>query len=211
MFQSSSNREFKNTLIQNKWLAYQNILSESLRNDRDRELDMFGGSDCDPRKYYEIISKYRCDHKYFNCAQRHCMRSAYQYHKLIGKEKILKYDHFKNRLLSKKSWIKEHIWFNVKYEEYIVISGDYHVVNIGQESYYKPKTSSSLKLNGIPVSYIDISTKNVHNGIMYQCKLLHFCFDMSTFCDTIDYLLKYLKKYFPNEVIRYILYLMSIN
>ena len=88
------------------------------------------------------------------------MKSAYQYHKLSNTSRScnhdqkhikLKYDHFKNRTLSKKSLIKEHLWYNLKNKDAIVISGDYDIVE-NEIVKYCPYKPNGLKLNDIPVS-----------------------------------------------------------
>ena len=140
---------FKDKLIENKWLTYQTKLSSSLRD---------GG--------------------YYNCPQYHCMRSAYQYHKLSDVTKKsdkdnklikLKYDHFKNRKLTKRSLIKEHLWYILKNEDCIVISGDYSTTICHEDTVfntldqkitkYYPNKPNSLKLNDIPVVYRNIRAK----------------------------------------------------
>jgi len=68
-------------------------------------------------EYIKVFLRFHDKHKFhnkeFNCSQYHCMKSAYQYHKLSAKHEKqiqLKYDHFKNRKLTKDSLIKEHLW-----------------------------------------------------------------------------------------------------
>jgi hypothetical protein len=161
------------------------------------------------------------------------MRSSYQYHKLQdfrchtsrGVNKIhitVKHDNFKNRKFSKKSFIKEHIWYNLKNEKSIIISGKYiNYTDNYNNIIYEPNEPFSLKLNDIPVSYINISKKNQNTYVlnrngeltMMSCNLLYFCFDMSSYCDQIDLLLIMNKNknrnnyfsYLPLEIIKYIL------
>lgn len=123
-------------LVENKWLYYQTILSLSLMNEYDKDLNdlLIARTESDDyiKHFKEFHTKYRFHDKLFNCNQYHCMKSAYQYHKLSDTSRScnndhkhikLKYDHFKNRTLSKKSLIKEHLWYNLKNKDAIVISG----------------------------------------------------------------------------------------
>ena len=175
----------------------------------------------------EFHCKYKLSDPFLNCTQNHCMRSAYQYHKLWDevrkrdyrrKNIKLKYDHFKNRKLTKNSLIKEHLWYNLKNEDSIIISGDYKKVESKDNINYYPNNINCLKLNNIPVSYIEISRKNKEMKD-YQCNLLYFCFDMTSYCDIIDCIIIMNKKkkknsyfsFLPFEIIKYILYLSSID
>ena len=238
---------FKDKLIENKWLKYQTKLSLSLRNefdvDRDNlliEYDKINNKTKSQEEYmvyfHQFHQKYDGFDKYYNCQYPHCRRSAYQYHKLLdvtrksNKDKKivkLKYDHFKNRKLTKHSLIKEHLWYNLKNDDSIVISGDYSTTICHEDivsntldkkiTKYYPNKPNSLKLNDIPVSYIEISEQN-KNRISYKCNLLYFCFDMSSYCDVIDCILIMNKKknktnyfsYLPLEIIEYILSLTSL-
>lgn len=226
---------FKDELVENKWIVYQNTLSLSLMNEYDFDLVDFNTS---RQKLYNnnnewrdvfnnFHAKYRFYDKYFNCPQSHCMKSAYQYHKLSDstrksdyRQKNIKpkYDHFKNRKLTKNSLIKEHLWYNLKNKDSIIISGDYLKKVENDITKYHPNKLNSLKLNDIPVSYIEISLKN-KDIVGMECNLLYFCFDMSSYCDIIDCILIMNKKknktnyfsYLPLEIIQYILHLTSIN
>lgn len=200
-------RQFKDFLIQNRYQSYQDSLAQSLYNPYeqlyDRLKNNWGQEACN-----ELHRTFPYNHKYTTCPHHHCHNTAYQYYKLSntnnrsGKEHkiiILKYDHFKNRILTKKSVIKEYIWYNIKNEESIAISGNYLVEGI----LYKPLKPGSLLLNNIPVSYIELSEKNQNNG-RQKCKLLYFCFDISSYCDFIDCVLKQLS-FLPLEIVKYIL------
>lgn len=231
---------FKDELIENKWSLYQNQLSSSLINEYDIDrnilhdkLDLLHSSDnldnykkSERRNLILQYNNYGYNHKYFNCTQDHCMRSAYQYYKLSDpirkrdykqKNIKLKYNHFKNRKLTKDSLIKEHLWYNIKNEDSIVVSGDYTKV-VSDNIKYIPNKPNSLRLNDVPVSYIDISVKN-KEIINMNCNLLYFCFDMSSYCEIIDCILIMNKKrnksyyfsYLPLEIVKYILHLTSIN
>lgn len=217
---------FKDQLIKNRWRVYQNKFSLSLMNEYDIDLANFNTSR--EKLYYSNFNewidifnnfheKYTWNHKYYNCHQGHCMRSAYEYHKLSDTNKKcnnktknieLKYDRFKNRKMTKKSLIKEHLWYNLKNEDSIIISGDYSKIIDDDITKYLPNNTNSLKLNDIPVSYIEISLKNKNSNQM-KCNLLYFCFDMSSYCDIIDCILimnKNKKKinyfsYLPPEII----------
>lgn len=201
-------REFKDILVQNRYRFYQEQLIQSLYNEYDNLYRLMeNGWDIDTSEL--LRTKFPCGHKYRNCSSYHCHTAAYQYHNLYktnndngrtSKTVIVKYDHFKNRILTKKSLIKEHIWYNVKNEESIVISGDYNIEGI----LYKPNKPGSLFLNDIPVSYIELSEKNLDNG-RQKCKLLYFCFDMTNYCDIIDFIFKYFS-FLPKEIVRIILY-----
>lgn len=220
MYQALSIRQLKDFLIQNKYAVYQNDLAKSLYNPYDElynELRKMRGSGI-VDAYIEAYKNFPDDHKYKTCPQYHCMRTAYQYHKLSDttrcaakckKEINLKYDHFKNRILTKKSLIKEHIWYNIKNEESITISGQYTIIIVETETKYFPTKPRSLLLNNIPVSYINITKKNLHLDHKYHCKLLYFCFDISSYCDVIDCILKQFK-FLPLDIVKYILYLTSI-
>jgi len=154
------------------------------------------------------------------------MRSSYEYHKLLdtsrkackSKKVInLKYDHFKNRQLTKKSLIKEYLWYNLKNIDSMVISGDYTEIIDNNLTEYYPNEPGSLKLNNVPVSYIELTLHNKQK-LNLNCHLLYFCFDITSFCDVIDCILilsKNKKKnnyftYLPFDIIRYILELISI-
>jgi len=230
---------FKDELIQNKWLLYQQQLSLSLVNEYHGDVKIKNEAmiilsklpqeqeifDKCSKIIDEFYKKYGYNHKYFNCSQYHCMRSAYQYHKLSDTTKRsnyrqknikLKYDHFKNRKLTKKSLIKEHLWYNLKNEDSIIISGDSEKHTNNNNIKYIPKYPNSLKLNNMPVSYIEITSKNEND---MKCNLLYFCFDMSSYCDIIDTILIMSRKknktnyfsYLPFDIINYILYLTSIE
>jgi hypothetical protein len=228
------NANFKDQLIKNRWLVCQDKLSLSLINEYDIDLIDFNTSreklynNNNFKEWRDVFNnfhtKYRFFDKYFNCPQYHCMKSSYQYHKLSDSTRKsdyrqktikLKYDHFKNRKLTKNSLIKEHLWYNLKNEDSIIISGDY---TIDDNNKYIPNKQNSLKLNDIPVSYIEISQKN-KDIVNMKCNLLYFCFDMSSYCDIIDCILIMSKKknktnyfsYLPLEIIKYILLLNSIN
>lgn len=200
-------REFKDTLVQNRYKSYQEQLTQSLYNNCDKLYDELTKIGWGLEQYQQFWKEFPKDHKYKNCHHYHCHIAAYQYHNLshtnndngkTSKTVIVKYDHFKNRILTKKSLIKEHIWYNIKNEESIVISGDYTVEGI----LYKPITS--LFLNGIPVSWIELNEKNQNNGLQ-KCKLLYFSFDMTSYCDIIDFVLKCFS-FLPKELVRLILY-----
>ena len=105
------------------------------------------------------------------------MKSSYQYHKLSDKTRRcnnkqknikLKYDNFKNRQLTKSSLIKELLWYNLKNEDSIIISGDYFNIIKNDRIIYKPNNPNSLKLNDIPVSYIEKTLKNIKKQRYYR-------------------------------------------
>lgn len=226
------NSNFKDQLIKNRWFVCQNKLSLSLINEYDKDnniLSIIRENHKPINEYIEHLNKfhtkYRFFDKYFNCPQYHCMKSSYQYHKLSNitrksdykqKNIELKYDNFKNRKLTKNSLIKEHLWYNLKNKDSIIISGDYSKLIENDITKYHPTNPSSLKINDIPVSYIEISLKN-KDIINMECNLLYFCFDISSYCDIIDCILIMNKKknktnyfsYLPLEIIKYILLLNS--
>jgi hypothetical protein len=215
--------EYKDQLIKNRWSSYQNELSDSLLNPFDatyiklqtyrhhpKIVDVWDEYQKTQREYYS----YGIQHKYHRCdIMDHCCRASYEYHKLNKTNSNLKYHHFKNRKFTKQSFIKEHLWYNVKNDESIVITGNYTVeVNDNNDTIYLSKEPMSLKINNIPVSYIHLSYKNDENT-MTKCKLLYFCFDLTTYCDIIDLVL-YSKKlrfsYLPLEIKKYILLFTSV-
>jgi hypothetical protein len=214
-------RDFKDKLVQNKWLTYQTNSSLSLMNEYDNdEYNLILTRNESLEKYLTAFeafhSKYRFTDKFFNCSQHHCMKSSYQYHKLSdtsrrsnNRKKVmkLKYDHFKNRKLTKNSTIKEHIWYNLKNKDSIIISGNYSESIENEIIKYFPNMPNSLKLNDIPVSYIEISIYN-KDIIDMECHLLYFCFDITSYCDIIDCIIILNKKknrnnYFFIFAIRY--------
>lgn len=225
-------RNFKDKLIENKWATYQNKLSLSLMNEYDIDSNHLSTLRKNHKNINEFMeyfnnfhTKYRFYDKYYNCPQYHCMKSSYQYHKLTDTQRKsnnnhklvkLKYDHFKNRKLTKHSLIKEHLWYNLKNESSIIISGDYFNIIKDDIIVYKPNYPYHLKLNDIPVSYIEITLKN-KDIIGMECHLLYFCFDISLYCDIIDCILIMNKKrnksnyftFLPLEIIKYILELTS--
>lgn len=217
--------DFKDKLINNKWKFYENKLTQSLINEYDIDLEqaIIKWKATNNRKEYiknlsDLHNNY--ENKYHNCTRGHCYNSVHQYYNFSEDKINIKYNHFKNRKLTKKSLIKEHLWYNLKNEESIIISGDYLIITEEHDTHikYLPKTPNSLKLNDIPVSYIDI-IKKYHDTIGLQCNKLYFVFDMSTYCDVIDQILIMNKKknkqnyfsYLPLEIIKHILYLTSIN
>jgi len=231
---------FKDKLIENKWFTYQTKLSLSLLNEYDVdndnlliEIDKMHRSKKSKEDIYDeymifhnkFHRKYKRNNKHFNCPQYHCMRSSYQYHKLSDTTRVcnnrqklikLKYDHFKNRKLTKNSLIKEHLWYNLKNKDSIIISGNYSKIIENDIIKYHPNNPNSLNLNNVPVSYIEISLQN-KNIVDMNCHLLYFCFDISSYCDIIDCILIMNKKknktnyfsYLPLEIIQYILFLNS--
>jgi hypothetical protein len=223
---------FKDQLICNKWQLYQDKLFTSLMNEYDKDkndllIKRNQINDETREEYINMYLQFHAKHKFydkdFNCTQYHCMKSSYQYHKLSDtyrkaanrqKQIDLKYDHFKNRKLTKDSLIKEHLWYNLKNQDSIIISGDYSIITNDDITKYHPIYPNSLKLNNIPVSYIEISLKN-KDIIDMNCHLLYFCFDMSTYCDVIDCILIMTKmnnnyfSYLPLDIIKYILCLTS--
>ena len=52
------------------------------------------------------------------------------------------------------------------------ITGDYDIIKEDSGIKYTPKTSNSLLLNGIPMSFISIISKN-RNTYYKECKLLY--------------------------------------
>jgi hypothetical protein len=132
---------------------------------------------------------------------------------------IYKNYHLHNEKYNKrydKNKMNESLWFNVKTGgDLIHITGNYCIERTQYGYYYTPNTT--LYLNNISVKYINLSVHNTHNS-RDICIKLNFVYNLTTYCNMIDYVLvcyyrrfKYiLFSYLPIEIIEYILYLSSI-
>jgi hypothetical protein len=193
----------KDELVLNKLRVYDAVLKSSVGN-------------CEE---YLYIDK---NHKCFWCSgasyKGHCYNSCMNYESIRPKKKS--YDSFKNFRFRKdydKIKYKSELWFNIKNADAVDISGSYTIEMCDGFLLYLPTEKYSLKLNDIPVSYLIGRLVN-KNLLKYNklCIKLYFTFDLSTYCDMIDYVLKsYKYKYIffgwlPLEIIEYILWLTSI-
>lgn len=160
-----------------------------------------------------LCSEYRCNNvivayiRYNRSMDNGCVHSFDSYTKQIT------YDTFKNfnqaRIEHQIDMInvKEYLWYNITSEhnisDNIVITGDYSIsmrpnevkeqivwgekrlVTSGNYTTYQSKGPHSLRLNDVPVSYVSRRLKNISNSYN-KCIKLYFTFDMTTYCDTID-------------------------
>lgn len=197
-------RDFKDFLINSRWQHYQKQLEDSIK----------------------IKNKYNNRHSdsifwtknEYGCRDHHCYILDMQYCRYMYN---LSYLDFKNntKIRSKKyqkPQIREDLWFKVSSCDLINISGDYDVKIEKDQFIFQPKLNYSLYLNNIPVKYIIMSFRNTTNKNCNDCIKLDFTFDLTIYCDMIDYVLKSAKykyilfRYLPMEIIDYILYLTSI-
>lgn len=224
-------KQFKNLLVTNKYLAYQNQLEDILYH------PFYGRSynqlTLDEKTFYK-------NNKMTNCQQRCYYNAGLQYIKTCSLEnykhdinyyttyKTINYDTFINAKYQSMNNIKvkEFIWLNTK-QEYLLdkinITGNFTIstnklsTRIGELSYI-PNIPYGLTLNNIPVSYISGCTGGHYKfRERYQhCLKIEFTFDLTTYCKVIDCVLKcrkYTHNYFgklPFELIKYILYLTSL-
>lgn len=138
-------------------------------------------------------------------------------HSFDSYTKQITYDTFKNfnqaRIEHRIDMInvKEYLWYNITSEhnisDNIVITGDYSIsmrpnevkeqivwgekrlVTSGNYTTYQSKGPRSLRLDDVPVSYVSRRLKNISNSYN-KCIKLYFTFDMTTYCNTIDVVIR---------------------
>ncbi len=212
-------KDFKNLLVNNKFIAYQNELENSL------SYPFYG------KAYHQLTTdeiEYCKLYKINWCQDYNCYNTELQYHKIMDnrmyqieceKRKIISdcfycynntcttqkinYDVFSNKSYKSMDKIKiyESLWVNckttLKLHNKINITGNYEIIpnqlspKLGELSYL-PNEPYGLKLNDIPVSYISGCTGGnmILRQIYSHCLNIHFTFDLTTYCHVIDLILK---------------------
>lgn len=107
--------------------------------------------------------------------------------------------------------VNEYLWYNISCEQSIsdkiVITGDYDIsikrnevkeqtiwgekqLIVGSNyTTYQSKGPYSLWLNGVPVLYVSRRLRNISND-RNKCIKLYFTFDLTTYCNSIDTVLR---------------------
>lgn len=226
-------KQLKDYLVSNKYTTYQQQLEKTLQYPfyarSYHQLTVEEKEYCKNNKI-TICQQYCCYnagiqyHK--TVAPQNYTYDAYNH---MRSTRLIKYDTFINAHYKSIDGIKvkETIWVNTTKPDIvnkINISGNFTMKanglspKLGELSYI-PNVTYGLRLNNIPVAYISGCTGgNALQRQRYQhCLKLEFTFDLTTYCHMIDTVLK-CRKYkhhlfglLPFELLKYILYLTSIN
>lgn len=223
-------KKFKNLLVVNKWKSYQDCMEISVNKINPyRRLGWweFGNLPFDEHNIpldeqsREILMK-----KYYQCTMLYCHNTHIDYNGYFDKrmhrhrnESLISYDYFKNITIdeSYNKKVTETLWVSAKvYADDIIITGKFKQYKTDSSViYYCNELTDYIIFNGCPVKYIYIEAKNKNTNYK-TCYKIRFTFDIPTYCNVIDLLLRIhthkrsLFSLLPKEIIKYILYLTSI-
>ena len=213
-------KELKNVLIRRKYTEYQNKLEDSIRHKyygktyhlmtEEERIEW-------KKDPVSLCADYHCHGVVVSYIRYNRSMDNGGVYSFDSRTKQITYDRFKNFNQARiehqidKIDVKEYLWYNITSEQdisdNIVITGDYTIsmrrnevkeqiiwgerrlITGSNYTTYQSRGPHSLRLNGVPVLYVSRRLKNISNGHS-KCIKLYFTFDLTTYCDTIDTVLR---------------------